>query len=214
MARNTATSQRITGTFASGLAYPSTYYCRVQAPDLTAIHCAFGLAAAASSDDAFLLYLRGDTGGDPAQLRIGGSGIARGVNSAASYTTGTWMDVCGRATTTTDYDIFLNAVKTDGSTAAGTPSGITTFVIGADVSSSVFGAFLNDDIACCAAWSEALTDDEITSMFRGFSPRRIRPASRVLYAPLIRTVQDIGKNGITLTDTGTTVAVHPRSYGY
>jgi hypothetical protein len=213
VSRNTATSQRITGTFGSGLAYPSTYYCRAQAPDITAIHCAFGLANAGASDSAFLIYLRGDAGGDPVQLRIGNNITAIGVNSAVGFTANTWLDCCARCTSATDHDIFFNGAKTDGSVSISAPASITTFVMGADVSSGAYGAYLNDDLACCAAWSIDLTDAEIMSLYRGFSPRRVRPQSLVFCAPLVRNVQDIFRNGISLTDTGTTVSVHPRSYG-
>jgi hypothetical protein len=214
MARNTATSQRITGTFGAGLAYPSTYFVRAKSADLTNARWPFGLANAAAGDDAFFLGFRGDAGGDPVQLRIGAGGAVVAVNSAAAYSANTWTSICGRATTTTDYDIFRDGVKTDNSGGtAGTPTNVTQFVIGAYVSLSVYQQYLNNDVSSVAAWSAALTDDEIASLSKGFSPRRVRPQNLVIYAPLVREVIDILRNGIALTDSGSSVAVHPRSYG-
>jgi len=215
VARNTATSQRITGPFGSGLAYPSTFYCRAQCPDVTTERSAFQLGHVSASDDNWTIEFRGDTGGDPVQFRVanGGGGVTRVVNSSGSFAASTWHDIVARATSTTDYDIFLDGVRSDGSTAAGIPSTTTRFVIGAFLSSGAYGSYLNDDICRCAAWSAALTDAEVLSLAAGFSPRRIRPQNIVFYAPLVREVQDIFRNGVVLTDTGTAYAEHPRTYG-
>ena len=58
-------------------------------------------------------------------------------------------------------------------------------------------------------WNVALTAAEIASLAKGFSPRLIRPQSLAFYAPLIRETLDI-RGGLTLTDSGSTVADHPR----
>lgn len=216
MARNTATSQRITGDFPSGLAYPCTLHCWAQAPDITTERCPFGLFNAAVSDSSFSMYFRGDIANDPIILRNAAQATVRTVSSASvyQYVAGTWYPITIRLTSTTDYDLFVNQSKFEGSTAAGTPASITTFSMGAYPSSGSYFGYLNDDLAKCAAWSIDLIDAEILDgLHKGISPRLIRPNQRVFYAPLVRNVQDIGRNSITLTDTGTTVAEHPRSYG-
>jgi hypothetical protein len=58
-----------------------------------------------------------------------------------------------------------------------------------------------------AYWNVALTDDEMVALGKGFSPFFIRPASRLFYWPLIRTVEDWHGGGISSADT--TVADHP-----
>lgn len=70
----------------------------------------------------------------------------------------------------------------------------------------------NGYVAECALWNTALTDAEIESLAKGFSPRRIRPQSLVFYAPLLRNLQDL-RQGLALTAVNSpTVASHPRVY--
>jgi hypothetical protein len=215
MARNTATSQRIIGTNPDGLGYPNTLFCRAKAPDVTAQRYAFQLANPGASDDSWTVGFRGDTGGDPIQYRLaaGGAGIVKVVNSASSYSAATWYSLAIRAISTTDYDLFVNGVRADGSDPAGTPANTTRYVIGAFISSSSYFDHLNDDVCDCAAWSTDLTDDEITSLQRDYPPYRIRPQNLIFNARLVREVIET-KLGIVLTDSGTTVSVHPRSYGF
>jgi hypothetical protein len=63
-----------------------------------------------------------------------------------------------------------------------------------------------------AVWNAALTDAEVAILATGFSPKKVRPQSLVFYAPLVREVRDL-VGGVALSDTGTTVADHPRTYG-
>ena len=85
-------------------------------------------------------------------------------------------------------------------------------VIGSRIFNNVYGQFLSGTISEAAIWSVALTDAEIASLAKGFSPRRIRPQSLVFYAPLLRNLQDLRK-GLALTAVNSpTVANHPRVY--
>ena len=69
---------------------------------------------------------------------------------------------------------------------------------------------LYGSIAEAAIWSAALTDDEILSLAKGFTPDQIRPQSLVFYAPLIRELQDL-RGGLTITNNnGANVSNHPR----
>lgn len=60
-------------------------------------------------------------------------------------------------------------------------------------------------------WQGVLTDSDAASLAKGISPHKIRPDVLVSHVPLIRDVVDI-KSGVTLTDTSTTAAAHPRIY--
>ena len=61
-------------------------------------------------------------------------------------------------------------------------------------------------------WNAALTQPEIASLARGMTCDKVRPQSRVFYAPLVRDLID-QKGGITITNNnGATVANHPRVY--
>jgi len=73
------------------------------------------------------------------------------------------------------------------------------------------GFWGNGGYAEIGAWQEALTAEEISSLAKGLSPSMIRPNKLGMYLPLVREINDI-KGHITLTDTNTTVATHPRVY--
>lgn len=67
------------------------------------------------------------------------------------------------------------------------------------------------DFAELGMWQASLTAEEIASLAQGMTCEKIRPQSLVFYTPLIREIQDLAR-GMTLTDTSTTVANHPRVY--
>ncbi len=60
-------------------------------------------------------------------------------------------------------------------------------------------------------WQATLTAAEIASLSKGMTCDKIRPQSLVYYTPLIRDIQDLAR-GMTLTNTNSTVANHPRVY--
>lgn len=64
-------------------------------------------------------------------------------------------------------------------------------------------------VAECAFYSAALTDAEILSLARGFTPDQICPQSLQFYAPLVRNLQDL-RGGRVISNNGATVATHPR----
>jgi hypothetical protein len=67
------------------------------------------------------------------------------------------------------------------------------------------------DFAELGMWQATLTAEEAASLARGMTCDKIRPQSLVYYTPLIRDIQDLAR-GMTLTDTNSTVANHPRVY--
>jgi hypothetical protein len=77
------------------------------------------------------------------------------------------------------------------------------------------GAYLNawstGDFAELGMWQATLTAEEVASLAKGMTCDKIRPQSLVYYTPLIRDIQDLAR-GMTLTDTNSTVANHPRVY--
>jgi len=60
-------------------------------------------------------------------------------------------------------------------------------------------------------WQATLTAEEVASLSKGMTCDKIRPQSLVFYAPLVREIQDLAR-GMTLTNTNSTVANHPRVY--
>lgn len=205
-------STHVSGTFSAVTAYPITVYCRAQSTNTTTAYCAFESGSVGADDDMHGLWFRGDTVGDPLQFRrTGPSGAGVGINSVAAYSANTWVDMGGVAAAANDGRMYANAVKSTSATSVNFVNGNVVF--GGHFGLNVVSDRLNGLLCSCAIWDVALTDDEMTSLFRGFSPRRIRPQSLKLFAPMVRQFLDI-RGGIGLTLTGTsTVAVHPRSYG-
>jgi hypothetical protein len=95
-------------------------------------------------------------------------------------------------------------------TATATPDSSNTesFSIGRD---SINNTWSSGDFAEVAIWHEALTAQDVNSLSKGFSPASVRPDSLKLYMPLVRNIIDYKAN-LTLTNTNTTVANHPRVY--
>jgi hypothetical protein len=67
------------------------------------------------------------------------------------------------------------------------------------------------DFAELGMWQATLTAAEIASLAKGMTCSKVRPQSLVYYTPLIRDIQELAR-GMTLTNTDSTVATHPRVY--
>jgi hypothetical protein len=112
--------------------------------------------------------------------------------------------------------IYKNgALQTTGVTESGTIPATTsnnasmdTYRIGRYQSGALWST---GDFAELGMWQASLSDDEIASLGDGMTCEKIRPQSLVYYTPLVRDIQDLAR-GMTLTDTSTTVATHPRVY--
>jgi hypothetical protein len=73
------------------------------------------------------------------------------------------------------------------------------------------GSWSTGDFAELGMWQATLAAEEVASLAKGMTCDKIRPQSLVYYTPLIRDIQDLAR-GMTLTNTDTTVANHPRVY--
>lgn len=65
------------------------------------------------------------------------------------------------------------------------------------------------ELAEVGIWNIALTDDDVYSLSRGFSPLLIKPDNLVLYFPMIRGVYKDLVAGLTFTKAGAGVTVSP-----
>jgi hypothetical protein len=83
-----------------------------------------------------------------------------------------------------------------------------TFRIGRNVRDNVWST---GDFAELGMWQSALSAQEVASLADGMTCDKIRPQSLVTYIPLVRDIQDLAR-GMTLTNTNSTVAAHPRVY--
>jgi hypothetical protein len=85
---------------------------------------------------------------------------------------------------------------------------IETFRINRHQAANLWGT---GDYAELGMWQATLTAEEVASLAKGMTCDKIRPQSLVYYTPLIRDIQDLAR-GMTLTNTNSTVANHPRVY--
>jgi hypothetical protein len=138
------------------------------------------------------------------------SAIAGGTAESATkgtYGSTIFFHSAGVLSSTTSRFAYLNGSAGTENTNSKTPGACDRFAIGGYGTS-----LLNGRSAEVAVWNVALTEDEITSLAKGFKPTRIRPQSLVFYAPLLRNLQDL-KGALTITNNNTaTVADHPRVY--
>lgn len=205
------TSSYFTKAFTAVTGYPFSIYCRAQTVQNTADDCVFEMGGIAASDDMHSLFFRGDMAGDPIQLRRTGPVGGVGVNSVAGYTINTWCDMGGVAASETDGRLYANNVLSTNASSVTFANG--NIVIGAHFALSAGSSYLSGQVANCAIWDVALTDDEFTSLFRGFSPRRIRPQALKFYAPLVRNHTEMCGGGNVTQAGSPTASAHPRTYG-
>ena len=85
---------------------------------------------------------------------------------------------------------------------------LETFKIGKRELSSLWST---GDFAEIGMWQATLTASEAASLAKGMACDKVRPQSLVTYIPLVRDIQDLAR-GMTLTNTNSTVATHPRVY--
>lgn len=180
---------------------------------------ALGLVRATALDEGAHMMFRGDTAGDPVQLRYLRQSTQSAVaNSAGSYSADTWTAIGCTCTGATDKDIYLNGVGTKATTNQGDfANGVApNFTVGAFWGNSTVSDFLNGAAVMAAMWNgAALTADEHMALAKGFPPRRIRPQQRCFYMPLIGGAPFLWDEGSAITnDTTTTNADNPRLYGF
>jgi len=167
----------------------------------------------------------GNTGGlRLIQIGTGTRGTAIASGNVASIvdtttgapSTGTWGHYCVTFATASRSAYFNGANKAT-TTASNTSSSMTRTQIGARRASSVTDSFFNGTLAEVGIWNVALSDSEIASLARGVACFLVRTQSLVLYAPMIRELDDYSKTGLAFSTINTgaavdTLGVHPRIY--
>jgi hypothetical protein len=129
-----------------------------------------------------------------------------GINGVVAIST--WYAQAAVEVSSTSRHVIHETTKSATDTTSVVPAGVDRFRIG----SRGNGRFLNGLMAEVAMWNAALTDDEVTSLARGFKPSRVRPQSLQFYAPIVRNIQDL-RQAVAITNQNTaTVADHPRVY--
>jgi hypothetical protein len=210
MARNfNGTSDVILGSSAPASVVPITIAAWVYATDLSNDCVVGSFYNEGNGSSAFIDYAQ-STQRFRARVRTSG-----GIFSFASTTTGpainTWHHVCSVFESNASRSAYIDGGSKGINTTSRSLSAFDRVSMGARGITGGATTFFPGYIAEFAAWNIALTDDDVASLAKGFSPRLVRPQSLVFYAPLIRNVQDL-RGVVALTTTGTTVADHPRIY--
>jgi hypothetical protein len=109
-------------------------------------------------------------------------------------------------------DLYVNGTTVGSTTPSGlTTTGIISAYFGARFSTTI-GAYMPGTIAEAAIWNIALAAADINSLSKGISPLLIHPQNLVMYAPLIRNLQDIKHGYPLINNNAATVATHPKIY--
>jgi hypothetical protein len=210
MARNlSGASQRMVSGNTIGTALSNfSIFIEARRNSITSESYAAGLGSASNVNCH--IGFRGDTGGDPIQGRAQNGGAAAG--NVGSYSADVWDRCTFTFAAGNGFDIYDGATKANfANSPSYTPSSASLAYLGSFQDGS---ALLAGMVAKFALWKEQLTIGEAEALAAGFSPRRIRPQSRIAYCPLIRGLGDLHGLFASWTEFGSpTVYDHPRSYG-
>jgi hypothetical protein len=162
-----------------------------------------------TATNQFYLAASGGTGGDPVRF-ITQATTANNAATSTGYSANTWHHACGIEASATSRAAYIDGGSKGTNTTSRTPAGIDR------VNFCVNGAGTTTNssktLAEVGIWNVALTDAEVATLAAGVSPRLMRPANLVFYAPLITTnAPQIDLYGRTLANSASpTAAVHPR----
>lgn len=204
-----ASNQHLTGSVSYGAGWPFTLACWVYIDDNTATQAPLGLYTAATEDIRVFLNIRGAS---PLDFRIVVHGTSTLVaNTSTEYSVNTWHHICGISAGVAARSVFIDGGSKGTNTSGSQPiTTMDTITIGRQGDSTPFGD-MSGRIAEAAIWGTALTDVEVLSLARGFSPFMIRPQNLLHYVPLTRDNDLDLIGGLQLTASGgPTIATHPR----
>ena len=191
---------------------PFTMFIRVNTPSGTTDIYPYSLGTTANTTDRFFLRHDGNVQSGYNVLAYKTSNYA--IISNVTRPVDSWFSMAGGFESNTSRKVwYFNTSLLTATNATNVADSAQSMGIGIGAlyraSPAGYSAMKAAD---AALWNAFLTDDEITSLSKGFKPYRIRPQSLVFYAPLIRNLQDT-KGGLALTNNNTaTVTDHPRVY--
>ena len=141
-----------------------------------------------------------------------GDGAGEDLFSAGTVSTGVWTHLCfvKAGTGANAHRMYINGSRTNNTSSRSIQNSATGLRIGCSTGGTLP---IDGKLGELGIWSDSLTDDEVTSLVRGFSPRLIRPQSLALFMPML---EDSGngidlRHGVTATLSGTLAAAdHPR----
>lgn len=161
-----------------------------------------------ATTQSFRMLFAGNAVGDPVRFSLLTTFLSASDKANPGFTINTWHHVCFVCTSSTLRQGYVDGVAGATSTVSNTPTDLTRVTIGSQGNVQYFTGNISD----VAIWSSALNADEITSLAKGFSAKKIRPQSLEYYAPLVRNLYEYNSS-IALTNNNTsTVTTHNRIY--
>lgn len=161
-----------------------------------------------SNDHLWQLRSFGTQAGDPLAWRAFVASQGQALSSSA-ITAGEWHHAMAVEAGAADRTVYLNGGNSGTNTTSRAPLNADRVGIGVSADSSPSG-YTDGMIAEVAIWNVALTAAEAASLAKGASPLMIRPDALVFYDPMVRNLTRDYVGGLTLTNSGATVGVHPR----
>ena len=175
------------------------------------------ISIADGANKRHLLYFWNEGGTTQRLAMFSGNGATTAQATVGPITPDTnWHLAVGIVSATNSRQAYLD---TTGGTADTTDvtgiTGMSDYVIGQyfPSGSATAGFYADGDMAEAAIWNVALTEAEITSLYRGASPQRIRAGALVSYVPIIGRASPEPDlvSGDALALNGTPAqAAHPR----
>lgn len=175
-----------------------------------------------------ILALGVTTNANAGRIVVAGSGVndykasinsnQQGVSNVFAYSTistslNAWQHICGTFESSISRTIYLNGGNNVSNTVLSVPSGFNSIRIGSNFGPSGGPTTLfNGRISDTAIWNVVLTIDEINSLSKGFSPKKVRPQSLKFYCPLTRDLNEQILNSSLTNNNGATTADHQRIY--
>lgn len=210
MARAFTTNQYLIAGSAVHSAVPFTMACWFKSSSDAVNQTLMALGPSGNNSRQFALRADGNQAGDPVVASARQTGTA-GANTSTGYTVGQWHHAAGVFASISDRRAFIDGGSKGTNSTSRTPSGIDRTIIGAEFDSDGASDFSEAEIAECAFWGTALTDEEIAVLATGVCPLFVRPNSLSLYLPGVRDADKDLVGGLSFTPTNTpTIAAHTR----
>lgn len=175
--------------------YPVTFACWVKPDSVSDWDGCISIAQSSVNNQHISLTLRSN-GSVRAETRA----VSFANSVGGNYSAGVWQHVAGVFATSSSRLAYLDGVAGTENTTDLTPSGVDMLRIGQ--SASTAARPMDGLLAECAIWNVALSADDISQLYDGYTAINIKPESLVSYYPLVRDYQEhMGNNSVTPNNT-------------
>lgn len=143
--------------------------------------------------------------------RVWTTGVYDELKSTSAITQNQWNHGCAVFAAVDDRRLYYNNDKTTTTNSRTLPTSNWQYVEIGQISWTGAHEFISGQVAEVAYWSVALTDAEVATLSKGYSPLFVRPESLIFYSPLIRDRQElIGATTLSDSTNSPDISAHPR----